>query len=324
MRVESRHGPSAIRLPVDLSVIVCTYNRCRLLDGSLQALAGQVAPESLSWEVVVVDNNCTDATASIVQQAQTKFSVPLRRVVEKKQGLSNARNCGITATRGRYLVFTDDDIRPSPDWVEAIWQTFKQEHCDGVAGPVELDWPLARPTWLIDELLSSLAYANYGPVMRALTVNHEPPLGANMAFARTVFNRVGNFDPTLGRIGKKLLGGEETELFDRILRAGFKVLYQPRAVVHHAVEPERVRKGYFRKLYYYGGQVHGRRDDMKHVRCLFGIPLFGIRQLFFSGCKFLADAWRDEIDLAFKQELNVWWYWGFLTGCYMTRQSQTR
>jgi glycosyltransferase involved in cell wall biosynthesis len=307
---------------LDLSVIVCTYNRCRLLEGNLEALARQVTPPELNWEVVIVDNNCTDNTADVVNEALRKFSVPLCRVVETKQGLSNARNCGIAVAHGRYLVFTDDDTRPLPHWVEAIWQTFEQEHCDAVAGRVELDWPLPRPKWLIDDLLSSLAHADYGPAMRPLSTPQQPPLGANMAFTRAVFDRVGNFDPSLGRIGKKLLGGEETDLYERVLAAEFKVLYQPRAVIRHAVEAERVDKTYFRKLYYYGGQVHGHQIDRAQVRQWFGIPVFGIRQLFLSGWNFIADALRDELDLAFKKELNIWWHWGFLIGCYKAHRSQ--
>lgn len=313
---------SEIRNPLDLSVIVCTYNRCHLLEGNLEALACQVTPPELNWEVVVIDNNCTDNTAGVVNEALKNFFVPLRRVIETKQGLSNARNRGIVEAQGRYLVFTDDDTRPLPQWVEMIWKTFEQEHCDAVAGRVELDLPLARPKWLIDDLLSSLAHADYGPAMRRLSVLEEPPLGANMAFARGVFERVGNFDPGLGRIGKKLLGGEETDFYERMLAAGFKVLYQPRATMRHAVEAERVDKTYFRKLYYYGGHVHGQRINNANARQLVGVPVYGIRQLLLSGWSFVSKALRDELDLAFKQELNIWWHWGFVTGCYKAHRSQ--
>jgi glycosyltransferase involved in cell wall biosynthesis len=307
---------------LDLSVIVCTYNRCQFLAGNLEALARQVTPPELSWEVVIVDNNCTDDTAKVVEAARQKFSVPLRRMVETKQGLSNARNCGIAQALGRYLVFTDDDTRPLPHWVEAIWLTFEQEDCDGVAGRVELDWPMARPAWLIDDLLSSLAHADYGPTLRPLSVAQEPPLGANMAFTRQVFERVGDFNPNLGRIGKKLLGGEETDLYERVLAAGFKVLYQPRAAMRHDIEAERVHKSYFRKLYYYGGQVYGQQGEKKSPRQLFGIPVFIIRQLFSTAWSFVTDALRHGFDLVFKQELNVWWHWGYLTGCFKAHRAQ--
>lgn len=63
---------------MDLTVIVCTYNRCQFLAGNLEALARQVTAPELSWEVVIVDNNCTDDTAKVVDAARAKFSVPLR------------------------------------------------------------------------------------------------------------------------------------------------------------------------------------------------------------------------------------------------------
>src|SRR5258706_3856699 len=117
-----------------LSVIVCTYNRCQLLAGNLVALAKQVTAAALNWEVVVVDNNCVDDTAAVVREAAKFFPVGLRRVTEQKQGLSNARNRGITEAQGRYLAFTDDDTRPAADWVANLWWNFLEGTCDAVAG----------------------------------------------------------------------------------------------------------------------------------------------------------------------------------------------
>jgi GT2 family glycosyltransferase len=270
---------------------------------------------------VIVDNNCTDDTVKVIEEACNTTLVPLRRVVETRQGLSNARNRGITEAQGRYLIFTDDDTRPLPHWVNAIWQTFEQEHCDGVAGRVELDWPMARPKWLVDDLLSSLAHADYGPLLRRLSSPEEPPLGANMAFSRAVFENVGNFDPNLGRIGSKLLGGEETDLYKRAIDAGFNILYQPAAVMLHAVEAERLDKTYFRKLYYYGGRVCGAHLKKSNSRRVFGVPTYGVRKLLVVTSNFVADALHQDIDLLFKNELNIWWHWGFVTGCFISNWS---
>ena len=70
---------------MELSVIVCTYNRCRLLEGNLKALARKVTPPELTWEVVVVDNNCTDDTVKVVNQAAKNFPVDLHRITETQQ-----------------------------------------------------------------------------------------------------------------------------------------------------------------------------------------------------------------------------------------------
>src|SRR5678815_4898193 len=141
---------------MELSVIVCTFNRCRLLEGNLVALSRQQLRPGTEWEVVVVDNNCTDNTAEIVARMAEEFPTTLRRVEEAKQGLSNARNRGIVESRGSYLLFTDDDTRPAQDWIQTVLDTFLSTSCAAVGGKVELLWPDARPHWLADELLSTL------------------------------------------------------------------------------------------------------------------------------------------------------------------------
>jgi len=309
---------------MDLSVVVCTYNRSRLLEGNLLALGRQVTPPELRWEVVVVDNNCTDDTASVIERAVERFPVALSRVTESEQGLCNARNRGISATRGRYIAFTDDDTRPYPNWVEQIWFTFKKWNCGAVAGRVKLELPGQRPRWLVDDLLSSLAHVDYGNSVRVLDSPEQPFLGANMAIAREVFGEIGVFKPGLDRVGKKLVGGGDTDLYERIIDAKIAVMYQPLASVQHLIEPERLHKTYFRKLYYYGGQVHGQQYDKGRCAQLCGIPLFGFRKLVNSGWNFAANASREGLDPVFKQELNVWWHWGFLTGCFKASRADER
>jgi glycosyltransferase involved in cell wall biosynthesis len=301
---------------VDLSVIVCTFNRSAMLRGNLAALHRQKVALGLKWEVIVVDNNCTDDTAEIVRQAAVGFPVELRRVEENKQGLCNARNRGIAESRARYIAFTDDDTRPEPEWVEQVWRTFEMHNCDAVAGRVELIWPKQRPMWLIDDLLSSLAHVDYGPQVRTLMRSEEPFLGANMSFRREVFVKIGIFNPDLDRTGKRVAGGGDTDVFERLLRAGSKIVYQPRASVLHILEPERVRKNYFRRLYFYGGQVYGLKYNNLKARMLIGVPLFGIRQLAASVHKFASSALSVGENAVFKQELNIWWHCGFITGCF--------
>jgi len=309
---------------MDVSVIVCTYNRSAMLRDNLKALAGQRVDPALRWEVVVVDNNCTDDTPQVVEEAARNFPTSLRRVREEKQGHSNARNCGIKESLGRYLLFTDDDTRPHSDWVQRIWETFDRRGCGCVGGRVDLDWPAARPVWLIDDLLSSLAYVNYGPEEQVLASEAVPPLGANMAFDREVFAKIGAFDPTLGRTGRKLLGHDETDLFRRFLKAGLLAVYQPDAVVLHVVEEERLRKSYFRKLYYYGGVIDGQQYRNPNARLLAGVPLFAYPQMLRSLSRALLGFLRDGIHASFKQELLFWWRVGFLLGSSRTNQYITR
>ena len=289
-----------------------------MLRGNLASLAGQKVNSAVRWEVVVVDNNCTDDTAGVVEDAGKKFPAALRRVREAKQGLSNARNCGVSESSGRYLLFTDDDTRPEPQWVQSVWETFQNDSCDAVGGKVEILWPAARPAWLAEELLSSLAGVDYGPQEMDLTLE-KPPLGANMAFKRQVFDKVGGFDPQLGRVGSKLLGGEETDLFRRLTEIGLRGKYQPRAVVSHVLEPERLQKAYFRKIYFYGGRSRGLIYGPGGGRRIAGVPLFSIRQLLQKSFASISSAIAEGPSQSFVKELHAWWLLGFMAGCSKSR-----
>lgn len=93
-----------------VSVIVCTRNRCPALAHLLESLTRLAIPHDLSWELVVVDNGCTDGTALLLDSFASRL--PVRRVFEGRKGLSRARNAGLAAAYGAILAFTDDDCIP--------------------------------------------------------------------------------------------------------------------------------------------------------------------------------------------------------------------
>jgi glycosyltransferase involved in cell wall biosynthesis len=307
---------------MDVSVIVCTYNRCEVLKRNLESLKYQVTPANLEWELIVVDNNCSDSTPEIVQKATTVFPVPLRYVREEKQGLSHARNRGISEAQGRYLLFTDDDTQPDNHWVATAWRTFNARGCHAVAGRVELTWLCQKPRWMTDELLGFLAHVDYGTSESILESDESPPFGANMAFAKSVFDTVGGFDPKLGRRGDKLVGGEETDLFARFLRAGFTAVYQPESVVYHGIEASRMHKSYFRRLHFNEGQVRGARYLVKRGKNLAGIPLFVFPQLLRSVWIFLTTGFHSGFQRSLRKEMNVWYLVGFIVGSINRRSIQ--
>src|SRR3954466_10143738 len=98
-----------------VSVAICTWNRAENLDQTLAGLRGLHVPADVEWELLVVNNNSTDATEEVI--ARHTAQLPLRRLFERKQGLSNARNCAAAAARGDLLLWTDDDVLVDPDWL---------------------------------------------------------------------------------------------------------------------------------------------------------------------------------------------------------------
>ncbi|MGH8639481.1 MAG: glycosyltransferase family A protein, partial [Burkholderiales bacterium] len=127
------HPPSAAAPLV--SVVLCTFNRSQLLGGAVEALLRQ-DPETPAYEVIVVDNNSTDATRDVIEGFLPGGRV--RYQFESRQGLSVARNRGIEIARGDIIAFTDDDVRVRPAWVRSIVQAFAEhQDVDMIGGKVQ-------------------------------------------------------------------------------------------------------------------------------------------------------------------------------------------
>jgi glycosyltransferase involved in cell wall biosynthesis len=226
------------------TVVVSTYNRCKLLERALDSLVASALPTSLEWEVVVVDNNSSDQTRDVVEGFNRRYPGRFRYVFEPRQGVSYARNAGVRESRGDVLAFMDDDVTVGREWLRNITASLHRGDCIGVGGRIVPVWKSEPPRWLPIERPHALAPFvdfDFGSEPGPLSV---PPFGANMAFRREVFERYGCFRTDLGRCGDKLLSNEDTEFGHRLLAAGERLCYEPSAIMHHPVLEERVRKLY--------------------------------------------------------------------------------
>ena len=129
------------------SVIICTFNRARLLVDTLQAIINQHPPDG-GYEIVVVDNNSSDETRLVAEQAAARVPVCVRYVFEADQGLSLARNAGIRAAKGEIVAFVDDDVDAGPHWLRTILVPFSDQRVACVGGPIRPIWLDVRPPWL--------------------------------------------------------------------------------------------------------------------------------------------------------------------------------
>jgi hypothetical protein len=143
-------------------------------------------------------------------------------------------------------------------------------------------WSCARPRWLDGDdryplMTGVILRFDLGDERRRLTT---PPFGANMSFRRAAFDKYGLFRTDLGRTGAQLTGGEDTEFGRRLLRGGETLVYDPRVIIYHPVDPDRVRQRYFRSWYFNYGRslvrVRGIPDTAARV---FGIPWYLFRAL---------------------------------------------
>lgn len=306
---------------VDATVIVCTYNRADSLRQTLECLARQDVPESISWEVIVIDNNSSDNTKRVVHEAGSLFSgVPLLYEFEGNQGLSYARNQGIQKARGEVLLFTDDDVCPNSDWMNQILEAMKRHKSDACGGYIAPVWEAKPPKWLTQRFYGFLAVRIDETGPKAILDTDELPFGANMAFRRTVFDQVGLFDVTRGRTGHVLASGEDGEMFERILSAGLRVMYFPKARVKHRVEAFRMRRAYFRRWRFQNSRNLAHSRGVPGTRRFMGIPLYIFPQLLRAVARAGTARITLPADEAFQREIIVWHFLGLITGLFDNRK----
>jgi glycosyltransferase involved in cell wall biosynthesis len=307
---------------VQVSVVVATYNRARLLEGTLGALASQEVPRSLQWEIVVVDNNSSDATAQVVATFSKTTAIPVRYVFEAQQGLSRARNRGVQEARGSILAFSDDDVLPAPDWVAQVGAAIDRWNAHGVGGRILPQWEALPPRWLTENgrLLSRLSIMDFeGNRLLALPQSRQPQVwGANMAFRRELFDRVGGFDPRRGMDGPRLFRGEECDLIDRALKLGLKIAYDGSLTVYHRIGPDRMQKAYFRRLTFDSAQGDARVTPVIR-RSFLGAPLSAYLRTFLGFWKWVVLLLLRRPG-TFDQELRWWGAVGTLTGYWRVRR----
>ena len=234
---------------IRLSLVIATYNRAEQLMVTLGSVAMQSA-KAETWECIVVDNNSKDDTRQRVEAFQRKHSdLNIRYVFEQNQGLSYARNAGIMASHGDIVAFIDDDEHIVKDFISAYIDLFDQ-HPDAMAagGEIIAEYPTGRPRWMSRYTERPIANPmSFGDRVR-LFPSGRIPGGGNMAMRRRLFDSIGIFNTSLGRTGKRLLGGEESDLFERIANSGYRVYYTPRAVMYHIIPEEKPSRDYSVRL----------------------------------------------------------------------------
>lgn len=304
---------------MDISVIVCTYNRAHNIAECVAHLDRQRDLTGIQWEVLIVDNNSTDDTADVVRELQNRSTATIRYVFEPEQGLSAARNRGIADTDSPFLCFIDDDIRAEPQWLRAIFDGFRDRDADAVGGRILVQSSSPLPDWINDDMRGFLGHRDFGAEPHDMDGINEFPFGGNMALSRRIIERVGGFDTRMGRKGEgtrreELFKGEETDYFRRVAAAGGKLVYAPQATVHHKILPHQLKKKFFRTIHFNAGYQHAQLDDKAYRRTFRRVPVFLFRQTANAGWRYLCELVRSGPSAAFRQQMNVGYFCGMIVG----------
>jgi len=210
------------------SVVVCTRNRTDDLQNCLPGLA-KLAKQG--YEVVIIDNcPADDKTEQLVANYPE-----IRYIYESRPGLNIARNRGLDVTTGEIVAFTDDDAQVDEGWLEALLANFDDPTVAVVTGitlPIELETLAQR--WF--EYTNSFSR---GFVRKRFDITNLKPVaagtvgaGVNMAIRRSSLNRIGLFDEALDG-GTATRSGGDQEFFYRVLARGYRIVYEPAALVWH-------------------------------------------------------------------------------------------
>lgn len=228
-----------------VTVAICTRDRTEDLRRCLAALEKL---DYRDYEVLVIDN-CphTESTRDLVRMLDK-----VRYVREEKPGLNRARNRALYEARNEIVAFTDDDAAPDPEWLSSLIRNFDHPLVLCVTG---LTMPLELETEA-QELFEKYCPFGRGFRRRVYTNRVVSPLaaarvgaGANMAVRRSLLEKVGPFDVSLDA-GTRTHSGGDTDIFSRILSAGYHIVYDPAAVSWH--RHRRSREELTKTLYGYG------------------------------------------------------------------------
>lgn len=242
-----------------LTVAICTYNRSALLPKALESVISQTLAED--FEILIVDNGSTDNTREVVASWQRR-DARIRYVIERRPGISHARNRAMRDALGEYLAFVDDDA-----WADAKWLTNLMKPIATVkpapacvVGPVSLVWEGKRPDWFPARFESLLCSYRMGEESRFLKPG-EYLLTTNSLFHRATLLKLGGMRTDLGHKRNALIGGEDNDVFNRLLAGGHGVYYEVTANVFHPVTKERQTKKFLLRRLFWDGAAQPLVDE---------------------------------------------------------------
>jgi glycosyltransferase involved in cell wall biosynthesis len=299
-----------------ISVLIATRDRAALLSETLHTITCQIDPGQ-AVEIVVVDNGSVDDTLGVIELAATRSPIPITHLREERPGKSHALNAGVARARGDLLVFTDDDVLADRGWLSAYASAFDSTGADFAAGRILPLWEAAPPRWLSPALYGVLAIPDGGRerLRIAKGVNEAiMPLGANMAVRRHVLDRIGGWNPDLGKLQGTLRTGEDHEFALKMIAAGYEGVYEPRASVQHRVPADRLQLKYFQRWFHDNGIIEARLEEEFPTtdRYVLGVPRYLLRKAAGDAGRLLRGCSTADLKRVIAGELGLLWFAGYV------------
>lgn len=239
---------------MQISVVICTLNRCESLKRALESLRHLVVSQDLLWELIVVDNHSTDRTREVVEEFARRANFPVIYVWEKVRGSSEARNAGVRRSHGEIISFLDDDVVVLPEWLTETWNGFAMLKVACIGGKALLPPDLHFPSWWDHSYDGPIGKCDLGDEVLFNRTSNLNIIGANVSFCRFVFEKYGLLSTKLSRRSNNLVMGEDSDFIRRLRADGEFSAYYPKSVVYHVPSPKRMRVSYMSRWYYRRGE----------------------------------------------------------------------
>lgn len=228
-----------------ISLVICTYNRDRYILQALESIDAQTADKTL-FELVVIDNNSTDNTASIVKKFISEHpGLDAHYFFETNKGLSFARNRGITEARSPILCYIDDDVILSTGYVQEMISFFESHpHATGVGGKVIPKYESGtEPAWMNKYLNGFVGRVDHGTEIKKYDQSMKYPAGCNMTYTKDILHKAGGFNNDL------TFRSDDKYMFYKVSEISDEIYYLPSAYLQHYIDSHRLTFDNFRKLF---------------------------------------------------------------------------
>lgn len=268
-------------MQLKVSIVICTYNRDKYIRQALDSIAAQTFDKAL-FEVVIIDNNSTDNTASIVKQFITEHKgLNARYVFEEQKGLSFARNRGIVEAQAPVISYVDDDAILSEGYVKAMAEFFTvHSNASGVGGKVIPKYESgAEPAWMNKYLYGFIGKVDHGDAIKKYDDSMKYPVGCNMTYKKEVLEKAGKFNNQL------TFRSDDKFIFYKVKAVSDEIYYLPDAYLYHYIDSHRLTFDNFKKLFLKTGNEEKIRIRTESNKVILFTK--GIRLLFNLGASFV-------------------------------------
>ncbi|MCF7980674.1 MAG: glycosyltransferase [Pseudomonadales bacterium] len=294
-----------------ITLMFSSHNGADTLPVMLEAL------KKVSWpldqlKIVAIDNASTDETSAILEKYS--HDLPLHPVYCETRGKNKALNSALHLIEGELVVFTDDDVIPSANWLdELVDAASKYPHADIFGGAIGPAWPYEPPNWIIQNVPLGLVYSLTNPSLESGEIDPGFVWGPNMMCRANLFRDGNRFNESYGPSSGHYVMGSETEFTIRMSNRGCKCWFVPTAIVKHIIRSKQLKRQWIlNRSIRYGRYCYKRQPSSKPVKKFFGYPRWIVRKMIES---FAAGLMRGSIvgtAPSFKYQWQSYHYFGQL------------